>query len=79
MNQLKAFDKTIEVWEEFYTEDQGLDPSLTLAHAIDMQRRITPDFSEAKLGRWLGWIQAAAVANGIGTLETYKTINMESQ
>lgn len=32
-------------------------------------------FSEAKLGRWLGWLQAAATAAGALTLEECKAIN----
>lgn len=41
-----------------------------------MQSRISPDFSEAKLGRWLGWAQAAVVAANIGvTLDDVKALN----
>lgn len=52
-------------------------------HLQDMMERAqaamnTPgmEFSDAKLGRWLGWMQAAVVAAGIGlTLEDMKEIN----
>lgn len=32
-------------------------------------------FSEDKLGRWLGWMQAAAVANGVATFDEMKALN----
>lgn len=50
---------------------------LGLAHLRSMAERITPEFSEAKLGRWLGWAQCALVAAGVGvTLEDVKRINV---
>lgn len=33
------------------------------------------DFSEGKMGRWLGWAQAAVVAQGIASLDDMKEIN----
>ena len=34
------------------------------------------EFSDAKLGRWLGWMQCSVVAAGIGlSLEDMKSIN----
>lgn len=33
------------------------------------------DFSEGKLGRWLGWIQASGVAMGVLTLDECKELN----
>ena len=36
------------------------------------------DFSEAKLGRWLGWAQCAVVAANVGiTLADMKALNMQ--
>lgn len=32
-------------------------------------------FSDAKMGRWLGWAQAAVVAMGIASLDDMKSIN----
>jgi hypothetical protein len=40
-----------------------------------MRSRITPGFSDAKLGRWLGWAQCAVVASGVATLTDMKEIN----
>lgn len=58
-------------------EEEGCD----FDHFVDMHNRIlaadhngTP-FSEAKLGRWLGWIQGAASACGFLTLDEAKHIN----
>lgn len=49
---------------------------LSYAHLLDMHMRVLQDeFSEAKLGRWLGWAQAAVVAAGCGTLDEMKKIN----
>jgi hypothetical protein len=74
MDQRAAFQDT--VW---LAEEKGLpewpESSLGLAHMRDMQGRIG-DFSESKLGRWLGWAQAALVAGNVGvTLEDVKQIN----
>lgn len=51
---------------------------LGLAHLRSMyERAASSDFSEAKLGRWLGWAQCAVVAAAIGlTLEDMKEINL---
>ena len=50
---------------------------LGLAHLRSMAERITPEFSESKLGRWLGWAQCALVASGVGvTLDDVKRINL---
>lgn len=47
-----------------------------LNHLLDMQARITDEHSPAKLGRWLGWAQAALVAANVGvTLDDMKAIN----
>ena len=75
MNMLRAFDETIRLADLL-----GLPPTrgkgLGLDHLRDMRARITADFSEGKLGRWLGWAQCAVVAAGIGaTLEDMKYIN----
>ena len=47
-------------------------------HLQDMvERAQSGEFSEAKLGRWLGWMQCAVVAADIGlTLEDMKQINV---
>lgn len=74
MNQRAAFDATIglALGREMPLEEGS---SLGLSHLLDMQSRITPEFSEAKLGRWLGWAQAAVVSHGLMTLEDMKQIN----
>jgi hypothetical protein len=76
MNMLAAFDDTIRL-----AEDRGMPqigtPGLDLAHLRDMRSRITPSFSEAKLGRWLGWAQCAVVASGCASLEDMKTVNLK--
>jgi hypothetical protein len=76
MNQRKAFDDTVALAiERGMPMNEGSD--IGLAHLLDMQQRITPDFSEAKLGRWLGWAQCALVAACVEvTLDDVKHINM---
>jgi hypothetical protein len=63
---------------------EKLDPSLQPEHVREMLLVMKADvnpqdteksFSDGKLGRWLGWAQAAVVAMGAGTLEDMKTIN----
>jgi len=62
-------------------EERGMrggyeEPGFGLDHLRDRRSRSTSDFSDAKLGRWLGWAQASVVAVGCGTLEEMKAINL---
>jgi len=76
MDMRKAFDATIELARERDMQWVSTTlPELGFAHIVDMRERMPDDFSEAKLGRWLGWAQAAVVAAGCGTLEEMKQIN----
>lgn len=77
MNQRIAFDETVELAIQSGMAGSH-DPSLSLSHLLEMQLTISEkDFSEAKLGRWLGWAQAALVAADVGvTLEDVKQINL---
>lgn len=79
MNQKEAFRATLELaWERgMHFKEEELKPDLTYRHLVGMFERVTPAFSESKLGRWLGWAQAAVVASGVATLEEMKHINME--
>ena len=84
MNQLQAFRDTIAflkardrigAWVE---KSRGRDPSVRSIHVFDMLQRIEENpsaFSPAKLGRWLGWAQAAMCACGVLSLEEAKMIN----
>jgi len=52
-----------------------------LQHFESMYDRIesaSPPFTDAKLGRWLGWIQGASAASGFLSLEEAKDINQRS-
>lgn len=76
MNMRGAFLKTVRV-----AQDHGMpespDSPLGLGHLRSMclQAQST-DFSDGKLGRWLGWAQCAVVAADIGvTLDDMKDIN----
>lgn len=74
MDMRAAFEDTIRL-----AEDRGMQADggeLSLSHLRDMQARITPGFSEGKIGRWLGWAQAAVVASGVASLEDMKALNM---
>jgi len=78
MNQREAFTETVDL---AISRGMPLNPGsdLGLDHLIDMAGRLddNPDYSEAKIGRWLGWAQAAVVAAGVGvTLEDMKALNM---
>lgn len=81
MNQRLAFYDTVELARksQMWTRsvEGGPTGELSYAHISDMYRRVTPLFSESKLGRWLGWAQAAVVASGVATLEEMKEINQK--
>lgn len=77
MDQRAAFADTVNLAERVgMAEMPG--SSLGLEHLRAMKIRIDDEeFSEAKLGRWLGWAQAALVAAGVGVdLEDVKRINL---
>jgi len=81
VNQLAAFRDTITLAEERGMPEYG--GELGLAHLRSMYERAQAfqadwsTFSEAKLGRWLGWAQCAVVAAAIGlTLDDMKALNM---
>lgn len=83
MNQREAFRETLEI-----ARANGLDrctsdhPELDYDHLLEMYNKILEadalgePFSETKIGRWLGWAQAAVVCNGGGDLQGMKDINM---
>lgn len=83
MNMREAFRETLEIARANGLDNCTSDYSeLDYAHLLDMYNQIlaadatgTP-FSETKIGRWLGWAQAAVVCNGGGDLTTMKEINM---
>lgn len=79
MNQREAFKDTVELADKRgmqYT-DHRMPPDTTFQHIVSMRDRValSPDMSEAKLGRWLGWAQCAVVASGVATLDEMKAIN----
>jgi hypothetical protein len=82
MNQLQAFRDTIAL-----AKSKGLHltrvPELSMTHLEGMLARIESDpdrFSPSKLGRWLGWAQAAVVSWGDGiTMEDMKRINLDNR
>lgn len=78
MNQREAFDATVRLAVASAMPEGDAADGLSLAHLREMRQAIeTGEFSEAKLGRWLGWAQAALVAADVGiTLDDVKAINM---
>jgi len=65
---------------------EALSPDLRPGHLRDMLRMMVSDinpqnpaigFSDGKMGRWLGWAQAAVVAMGLANLDEMKAINMK--
>jgi hypothetical protein len=82
MNQLAAMRETLTVAQDHEMDlVGGLPENCDYWHLSDMVERASAgDFSPAKLGRWLGWMQCAVVAAGIGvTLEDMKMINMKNR
>ena len=80
MNQLAAMKETLECAGAMGLLNTSSDnPELDWPHLCDMfERARIGNYSEAKLGRHLGWIQCAVVAAGIGlTLEDMKQINLK--
>lgn len=66
MNQLAALNETIRLAQEAGMPEAPGSP-LGLAHLRQMAANVaTEDFDDAKLGRWLGWIQCAVVAADVG-------------
>lgn len=84
MNQLQAARDTIELarFYEMHTfpHHEDLDDSIQFPHLEDMLRRMETmtDKSDAKLGRWLGWMQCAIVMMTPATLEDMKKINIKN-
>lgn len=76
MNQLAAFRDTIAL-ARFHDMPEKPDSEFGFAHLRSMlERAESGEFSDAKLGRWLGWAQCAVVAADIGVvLDDMKYIN----
>lgn len=76
MNQLEALRETVRLAEErgmpkLPGSDVGLAHLRSMADTAE-----TASFSDAKLGRWLGWAQCAVVAANVGvTLADMKALN----
>ncbi len=95
MNQREAFKATIEFAnQQGQKEDlRGKDDPFSYAHLHDMLRRVEEadasgsPYSDAKLGRHLGWAQASVAAfeyyrkhrSGVWLLDQMKAINMSFQ
>ena len=79
MNQRAAFRETLQLAIASAMPEGDPEDPLSLAHLRDMGKRIRQvEFSDAKLGRWLGWAQCALVAADVGvTLEDVKRINLK--
>lgn len=76
MNQVEALRETVRLAEqrgmpEMVGSDLGLDHLRSMLKTVSASK-----FSDAKLGRWLGWAQCALVAADVGvTLADMKTLN----
>jgi hypothetical protein len=81
MNQIEAFRETLARCEDRWPVPMFGETSIE--HMRDMLRRMETNsdatapngFSEAKLGRWLGYLQGVAVGLDAMTLEECKNIN----
>jgi hypothetical protein len=76
MDQLAAFRDTIRLARLHDMPERPGNP-LGLAHLRSMlERAESGEFSDTKIGRWLGWAQCAVVAADIGVvLDDMKYIN----
>lgn len=82
MNQREAFKETLTLAITNGMDNTSSDiPELDFPHLQRMYNDIIAadcdfePFSEAKIGRWLGWAQAAVVMHGEASLEDMKAIN----
>lgn len=81
MRQLEAFAATLELAKSLGLYNTSSDtPAADYEHLADMYQRARdaePPYSEAKLGRHLGWVQACVyvMSNGETTLDTFKELN----
>ena len=82
---MQIINERLDTWTLDWGSIRLLDPALQRDHLNDMLKQMVenanpqdPDggFSEAKLGRWLGWMQAAGCAMGVLNLDDAKTINI---
>jgi len=75
MRQREAFEFSLSVARTRGWGPNREDPLLGSEHAEDMLRRWDDSFSEAKAGRWLGWLQGVLCAQYWLTLDECKEIN----
>jgi hypothetical protein len=80
MDMTQAFRDTLALAEGRGMADlMANDPSLQFGHLQNMLETIEAEGIEGeKLGRWLGWAQAAVVAAGLATLDEMKDINVRN-
>lgn len=77
MDMLKAMEETLSFalqrgYDNISFDEVGVD----FDHLASMYQRASNEkFSDAKLGRWLGYIQGVLVANQCGNLEEFKALN----
>lgn len=80
MNVIKAAEKTLALWKGTEMFIEPSEPSLSFDHCSHMVETMKQSpFSYGKLCRWLGWIQAACVANTDLNMEDIKQINKENK
>ncbi len=77
MNQLHAMRDTIDlVSKRGYPPGLDQEGDISMSHIAEMYVKMSQgEFSDAKMGRWLGWAQGVLCARGILTLEECKEIN----
>jgi len=81
MDMIGAMRATLELARRYDLDMLSSDiPSSDYDNLESMLDRVMSnpaEFSEAKLGRWLGWMQACVVINSCGgiTLEDMKSLN----
>lgn len=76
MNQQEAARETLRQAKEVWPNNPIVkDHSFSLEHLEYMMDRMFEGMSDAKRGRWLGWMQAVVVAQTVLNLDDMKRIN----
>ena len=78
MNMIQAARETIELAAAHGMQDSEFEkPELNFPHLVEMLEKMEAGgMSEAKVGRWLGWMQAAVVCSCDDvSIEDMKEIN----
>lgn len=78
INQIEAMHDTLLLMVDRMESHKYRIPtqeSLTPEHLVEMYETAEEFWDAGKLGRWLGWMQAAICSMDLATLDDFKAIN----